>query len=388
MDIQLLRQELNKLLREKLEPVVELSDLNSEFPLEVYKEVARAGFGGVYLPEEYGGGGSLEGLMAVMEEMSKFSPGFALSAMASFQLFGYNIARLGTKDQKEKYLRGLMNEAKVGCWALTEPDVGSDAIHIKTTAKKEGNNYVLNGSKTFITNAPIADYFIIIANSGGGATGGGTGFNSGSAFVLEKGMKGLSVGKPFLKHGHRCSPTGQIFLDQVKVSKDCFLGSEGSAFADMKHSLELERFLVGPMVCGMLETLIEKSVAYAYGRQQFGQPILSFQLIQEKIARMRMHLEMIRSAVERGVALMEAGKSATNLATALKLYAGRAAVEMASESMQIHGGNGYMHEYRVEMFMRDAKLLEIGGGTNEMMIQILAKNTAKEIGKKSGLGTL
>src|SRR3989338_5230531 len=157
MDIQLLRQELKKLLHEKLEPVVESSDLNSEFPIAAYIEVAKAGFGGVYLPEEYGGGASLEGLMAVMEEMSKFSPGFALSTMASFQLFGYNIARPGTAAQKEKYLKGLTGEAKIGCWGLTEPDVGSDAIHIKTTAKKEGDEYILNGSKTFITNAPIAD---------------------------------------------------------------------------------------------------------------------------------------------------------------------------------------------------------------------------------------
>ena len=379
MDIQLLRQELNKLLREKLDPVVEQSDLNSEFPVEAYRAVAQAGFGGVFLPEEYGGGGNLEGLMVVMEEMSKFSPGFALSTMASFQLFGYNIARLGTAAQKEKYLRGLTGEAKIGCWALTEPDVGSDAIHIKTTAKKEGDEYILNGSKTFITNAPIADYFIIIANSGG------TGFNSGSAFVLEKGMKGLSVSKPFKKHGHRCSPTGQIFLDSVRVPAENLLGSEGQAFYDMKHSLELERFLIGPMVSGMLETLIEKCVSYAYSRQQFGQPILFFQLIQEKIARMRMHLEMIRAATAQGVTLIKEGKPAANLATALKLYGGKAAVDMGSEAMQIHGGNGYMHEYRVEMFMRDAKLLEIGGGTNEMMIQILAKNTIREVGKKFGV---
>lgn len=379
MDLTLLRQELRKLLLEKLEPVVEQADLNSEFPMDVYRAVAKAGYGNVNLPEEYGGGESLEGLLIVMEEISKFSPGFALSAMASFQLFGYNIARLGNAAQKEKYLRGLNEEAKIGCWALTEPDVGSDAVHIKTTAKRDGTNYILTGSKTFITNAPIADYFIIIANSGG------TGFNSGSAFVLEKGMKGLSVSKPFKKHGHRCSPTGQIFLDQVRVSKDHLLGSEGGAFPDMKHSLELERFMVGPMVSGMLETLIEKSVSYAYSRQQFGQPILFFQLIQEKIARMRMHLEMIRAATDQGVALIKEGRPATNLATALKLYAGKAAVDMGSEAMQIHGGNGYMHEYRVEMFMRDAKLLEIGGGTNEMMLQILAKNTIKEVGKKYGV---
>jgi len=242
MDLQLIREQLHKLLKEKLEPVVEESDLKSEFPIEVYNAVAESGFGAIFLPEEYGGGGSLEGLMVVMEEMSKFSPGFALSTMSSFQLYGYNMARLGNKEQKEKYLRPLIEQNKIGCWALTEPDIGSDAIHIKATAKKEGDDYILNGSKTFITNAPIADFFIVIVNTGG------EGINSGSAFVLEKGMKGLSVSKPFNKHGHRCSPTGQFFMEKVRVPKENLLGEEGRGFHDMKHSLEIERFLVGPMV--------------------------------------------------------------------------------------------------------------------------------------------
>lgn len=379
MDMNLLREQLAKLLNEKLAPVAEKCDLEGTFPIEAYNAIADAGFGSIYLPEEQGGGGSLDGLMVVMEEMSKVSPGFALSAMSSFQLYGYNVARLANDKQKEKFLKPVIQDRKIGCWGLTEPDVGSDAIHVKTTAKKEGDFYILNGSKTFITNAPIADFFIIIANTGG------EGFESGTAFLLEKGMEGLSVSQPFKKHGHRCSPTGQVFMDQVKVPVSNRLGEEGKGFYDMKHSLEIERLLVGPMVSGMLETLIDKSVSYAYTRQQFGQPILFFQLIQEKIARMKMHLEMIRAATEKGVSLIKEGQSIKTIATALKLYAGKASVDMGSEAMQIHGGNGYTHEYMVEMFMRDGKLLEIGGGTNEMMIQILAKDTIKEVGKKHGI---
>lgn len=379
MDLDLLRQELQKLLKEKLQPVVEESDLNGEFPLEAYNAMCDSGFGSIYLPEEYGGGGSIEGLMVIMEEMSKLSPGFALSTLSSFQLYGYNMARLGNAEQKEKYLRPLIQSRKIGCWGLTEPDVGSDAVHIQTTAKKDGDDYILNGSKTFITNAPIADFFIIIAKTEG------EGFNTGSTFVLEKGMEGLTVSQPFKKHGHRCSPTGQVFMDQVRVPKENLLGEEGKAFYDMKHSLEIERLLVGPMVAGMLETLIEKCVVYSYSRQQFGKPILYYQLIQEKIARMKMHLEMIRAATEKGVKYIKEGKSVKDIATALKLYAGQAAVEMGSEAIQIHGGNGYTHEYGVEMFMRDAKLLEIGGGTNEMMKQILAKDVIKAVGKKFGV---
>lgn len=379
MDMNLLREQLTKLLDDKLRPVVEQCDADAEFPLDAYNAIADAGFGAIFLPEEYGGGGSLDGLMLVMEEMNRYSPGFALSAMSSFQLYGYNIARLGTPEQKEKYLRPLIEKRKIGCWALTEPDIGSDAVHVKTTARKQGDHYILKGSKTFITNAPIADLFIIIANSGG------EGFETGSAFVLEKGMPGLSVSKPFKKHGHRCSPTGQIFMDDVKVPASQLLGKEGKAFYDMKHSLDIERLLVGPLVCGMLETLIEKCCTYAYGRSQFGQPIITYQMIQEKIARMRMHLEIIRAATNHAVTLMKENKPITNLATALKIHAARAAVEMGSEAMQLHGGNGYMHEYGVEMFARDAKLLEIGGGTSEMMLLILAKNTIKELGKKEGI---
>lgn len=379
MDLNLLREQLNKLLKEKLAPVVERSDLEGEFPLDAYNAIADSGFGSIFLPEAYGGGDSVEGLMLVMEEMSRFSPGFALSTMSSFQLYGYNMARLGNAEQKEKYLRPLIQNRKIGCWGLTEPDVGSDAVHIKTTAKRDGESYILNGSKTFITNAPMADFFIIIANSGG------EGFESGSTFVLEKGMPGLSVSKPFKKYGHRCSPTGQVFLDNVKVPAANRLGEEGRAFHDMKHSLEIERFLVGPMVTGMLKTLIDKCVGYAYSRQQFGQPILFYQMIQEKIAFMKMRLEIIESMVEKGIRLLKDGKPIKELATALKLFAGRGAVESGLDAMQIHGGNGYTHEYGVEMFMRDAKLLEIGGGTNEMMIQILAKDTIKEVGRRYGV---
>lgn len=379
MDLDLLRTQVQKLLTDKLQPVVEQCDLDGIFPIDCYNALADAGFGSIYLPEEYGGGGSLEGLMVLMEEMSRISPAFALSAMTSFQLFGYNVARLGNPSQKDKFLKPVIQNRKIGCWGLTEPDVGSDAVHIKTTAKREGDDYILNGSKTFITNAPIADFFIIIANTGG------EGIKSGSAFLLDKNMPGLSVSKPFKKHGHRSSPTGQVFMDQVRVPAANLLGTEGQGFLDMKHSLEIERLLVGPMVTGMLEALIDKCVKYAYTRQQFGQPILFYQLIQEKIARMRMHLEMIQAATKIGVQKLNQGESIKHIATALKLYAGKAAVDMGSEAMQLHGGNGYMHEYGVEMFMRDAKLLEIGGGTNEMMLQILAKDTIKEVAQRNGV---
>lgn len=379
MDLTVLREQLAKFSQDKLLPVTENADLNGEFPLDVFHEFSDLGLGAVYLPEDCGGADSLEGLFLVVEELSRVNPGFALSTMASYQLFGYNVARMGTPAQKEEFLKPLIHNRKIGCWALTEPDIGSDAVHVKTTAKKDGDDYILNGSKTFITNAPISDFFIIIANSGG------EGIQSGSAFLLKKGTEGLSVSKPFKKFGHRCSPTGQIFLENVRVPVAHRLGEEGKGFFDMKHSLEIERLLVGPMVAGMLKTLIEKSVVYAYQRQQFGQPILMYQLVQEKIANMKMHLEMIEAATEKGISRLKDGQSVKTMATALKLYAAQVGTQMGLEAMQIHGGNGYTHEYGVEMFMRDAKLMEIGGGTNEMMKQILAKDVIKEVGRQYGV---
>lgn len=372
MDLKLIREQVRKLLREKLASVALSCDHAHEFPWEAYNALADSGLAAMNLPQAYGGADDLEGFCVVIEEMSKISPAFALSVMVNYQLFGHNIARLGNPPQKEKYLKAIVTERKIGCWALTEPDVGSDAIHIKTTAKKKGTDYVLKGSKTFISNSPIADYFIVIALTGR------EGFDAATAFILEKGMKGLTVSQPFKKHGHRASPTGQIFLDDVKVSEQNILGAVGQGFSDMKHSLDLERFLLGPMVMGMLKALLEKSVSYAASREQFGQPIITYQLIQEKIARMRMNLEIMQALVDKGISLIKAGKNFHTLANSLKLYAGRMCVDMASEAMQILGGNGYMHEYGVEMFMRDAKLFEIGGGTNEMMLKVLAKQAMKE----------
>jgi isovaleryl-CoA dehydrogenase len=371
IDEKVFRGQVRKILQDTLAPIVLDYDIKGEFAWPAYNALADAGFGAIYLPGEYGGGDSLQGLAILVEEMSELCPAFAMSMMVSYQLFGYNVARIGTKEQKEKYLNAVITDKKIGAWALTEPDIGSDAVHIKTTATKEGDEYVINGSKTFITNAPIADYFIVIANSGG------KGFESGTAFILEKGMKGLSVSQPFLKHGHRGSPTGQVFLDHVRVPVSQRLGDEGKAFYDMKHSLDIERLMLGPMVIGMLKALLKKSVNYAKSREQFGQPIIQFQMIQEKLAEMKLNLEIVKALTEKGIAMLEKDQSINEVAAALKLYAGRVSVEASSQAMQIHGGNGYMHEYGVDMFLRDAKLFEIGGGTNEMMQQILAKHAIK-----------
>ncbi|MCP5464739.1 MAG: acyl-CoA/acyl-ACP dehydrogenase [Deltaproteobacteria bacterium] len=373
MDHDILRQELKKFVVKHLEPVALEADEKGVFPMEVYQAFCETGFGAVFLPEEFGGAASLKGLFIVMEELSRVSPAFALATMSSFQLFGYNICKIGTDAQKEKYLKGIVSDKKIGAWALTEPDTGSNAVGIETSAKKDGDDYIIKGSKTFITNAPIADYFIVITRTGG------EGFDCASAFIVEREMKGVAVSEPFKKHGHRSSPTGQVFFDDVRVSKDQMLGQEGRGFYDMKHSLDIERVLVGPMVLGMLKGLLHKCVNYAAGRIQFGKPILTYQLIQEKIAKMRTHIELIEACNEQALVQYEQGKSLKNLATALKLHAGRASVEMGSEAMQILGGNGYMHEYGVEMFARDAKLLEIGGGTTEMMLQIMAKEAVRDV---------
>ena len=246
-EIQQIRTSIKDFARKELLPVAEKVDDLEQFPIEVFKKLAQTKLHIVNLPEEYGGAESLFALSIVAEELSRVDPGFTLSVLASSQLFGYNVLRLGNQEQKERYLKPLANQGKIGCWALTEPDTGSNAVGIQTRASKKGDAYYVTGSKTFITNAPIADFFIIIARESG------EGIEGGTAFVLERSHPGLDLSAPLKKMGHRTSPTGQIFLHDCKIPASQVLGRPGKAFFDMKHSLDLERLGFMGMGLGMIK---------------------------------------------------------------------------------------------------------------------------------------
>jgi isovaleryl-CoA dehydrogenase len=373
-----IRESTRKLLKKELLPQLEHTEIEGVFAHDVLKKLGAAGLAAPMLPEPWGLG-DLAAQVTVAEEMGAASSGFGLSVLASVCLFGANVGRTGTPAQKEKYLPGIASGEKIGCWGLTEPGSGSDALAMKTRCERKGDHYVLNGSKTFITNAPIADFFIVIAREIGPDGKPIEGFQGGTAFILERGMEGLRTGKPFDKLGHWSSPTGEIFLDQVTVPVTQVLGKPGSAFAEMKYSLDVERAVFGGLGLGMMDSCIQTAVGYAAQRKQFGVSLLEHQLIQDKIAEMSARAELIRTYQYAVTEKLQQGGTANKEAAILKFMGSRFANEVADEAVQILGGYGYIREYGVERHLRDAKLYDIGGGTSEIQKMIVAKQVIKEI---------
>lgn len=382
-----IRTQTRKLLAKELLPRLEKTEESGEFCREAMRALGQAGLAGAMLPDPWGQGeilepgSSISGLMTqiiVSEEMGYASSGFGLSVLASVCLFGGNVARQGTEEQKKKYLPGIASGEKLGCWGLTEPAVGSDAVSIRTRCERQGDHYVINGSKTFITNAPIADYFMIIAREYGADGKPVEGFQGGTAFLLERGTEGLRTGKPFHKLGHWSSPTGEVFLENVKVPASQVIGKPGAAFLGMKVSLDIERAIFSGLGVGVMQYCLDAVIKYGAQRKQFGVPILEHQLIQDKVARMSASLEMTREYQYRVVEKLSRGQAANKEAAILKLMGARFCNEVAGEAVQALGGYGYMQEYGVERAFRDAKLFEIGGGTSEIQKMIIAKQAIKE----------
>jgi len=314
------------------------------------------------------GGG--EPLMAFVfvKEICRVSPSLALLLTGQLGLAANTILAKGTSDQIERYGLPLFRFDKQGCWGLTEPEAGSDAFALRTTAVPDGDDYVLNGSKTFITNAPDADIFVIWAHIDRGE-GSRADKRLIYPFVMEKGIPGLSVSRPMHKMGMCGSPTGEVFLDDVRVPVEQLLGKrEKTGREEAKESLSGEREGAPAMAWGIIERCLDDALEYACTRQQFGKYLIEYQLIQEKIAKMYMHLENVRNLVFKQAWAMREGKSREEDFTIAKYYASTAACEAASEAIQLMGGYGYTREYHVEMLFRDAKLIGIGGGTQEIQM--------------------
>jgi alkylation response protein AidB-like acyl-CoA dehydrogenase len=372
------RDSVRKLLLKEVAPRVATFEERGEFDREGLLSLGALGLAAPVFSEPYG----MNNLMVqciVAEEMGRVCSGFGLSALASVGLFGSNVDRQGTPEQKKKYLPEIATGKKIGCWALTEPGVGSDAMSIQTRCERKGDEYVLNGSKTFITNAPIADWFIVMTREYGADGKPVEGFQGGTAFILERGMPGLRTGQPFHKLGHKSSPTGEIFMENVRVPKTQVLGKPGAAFLGMKISLDFERAIFSGIGVGVMEFCLEQSVKYAMTRKQFGVPIAEHQLVQEKIAEMAAQLELTRTYQYKVIEMLMRGESCTKEAAILKCVGSRACFNAANEAVQVHGGYGYMQEYQVERCLRDAKLYEIGGGTTEIQKGIIAKMAIKEV---------
>lgn len=342
------------------------------------KELAASGQPAAETRErEAGGRGDAVAMQLIpIIELCRYCPGLVTAMGVSMGLTAAAILSKGTIPQKERWGLDLLTMKKIGAWAITEPSSGSDAFgSMKSTARRDGEGgYLLSGNKTFITNGPYADTIVFICKLE--EEGVAPKDRKVLTFVLDKGMPGLTQSKPMRKMGLHSSPTGELFLQDVRASRDRLLG-ETEAVASRsgaKATFSIERTGVASMALGIVERCLELSLQYARERVQFGRPIGEFQLIQDKLARMEVARLNLQNLVFRQIEMAEAGRGPTLAeASAMKLYAARAAVEVALEAVQVYGGNGYMAEYHVEQLCRDAKVLQIYAGTDEIQISAIAR---------------
>ncbi|MGH7372380.1 MAG: acyl-CoA dehydrogenase family protein, partial [Candidatus Methylomirabilales bacterium] len=331
-------------------------DQREEFPWEIVQGAASLGLLGILVPEGYGGAGmDYVSYVAILEELGRADGSVALTVEAHNSLGVNHILLFGTEEQRRRYLPPLARGEMLSAWALTEPGSGSDAAAMRTTAVRQEDAYVLTGTKNFITSGSVAGVYVILALSD--PTRGSHGI---SAFILERGTPGFSVGRREKKLGVRASDTAQLILDHVRLSAESLLGERHHGFIDALQVLDGGRIGIAALAVGLARAALEESIAYSKQRVQFGQPISSFQAIQFKLADMATAIDAARLLTYRAAVLADQGKPFTKEASMAKVYSAEAAVAAATQAIQIHGGYGYTVEYPVERYLRDAKLCEIG----------------------------
>ena len=365
----LLRKTVREFAERELAPRSRAWDEEQAFPREVFTKLGELGLAGVCWPSEYGGSGmSTLDWTIVMEELARVDAGVALSLAAHHGLCSAHVFLAGSEEQRRRWLVPLARGEKVGCWGLTEPGSGSDASGMRTTAVSDGGHWVLNGSKNFITNGGIADVAVVMA-----VTDRSKGKKGISAFVLERGTPGFRSGKKEDKLGVRSSDTSELVFEDCRVAASALLGREGMGFVDTLRILDRGRIGIASFSVGIAQGSLEASTRYAAQRKQFGHPIADFQGVQFKIADMATKVAASRLLTRRAAALADAGRGHTIESSMAKLFASEAAVEAALEAIQIHGGYGYLKEYPVERYLRDAKIGTIGEGTSEVQRLVIAR---------------
>jgi len=356
----------------EVSPLAAVIDESGEFPLETVKKMAKLGFMGIPFPKEYGGAGadSLTYILAI-EEIAKACATTAV-ILAVHLLSSFGVYMFGNTQQKEKYLIPLAQGRSLGAFGLTEPNAGTDASNQQTTAVLEGDEYVINGTKIFITNGGYADIYIVTA-----MTDPSKGLKGISAFIVEKGTPGFSFGKKENKMGIRASSTTELIFQGCRIPKENLLGKEGEGFKIAMQCLEGGRISVGAEALGLAQAALDESVKYSKERQQFNKPIASFQAIQWMIADMATEIDCARMLVYRAAWLKDNKKPFGKESSMAKLYASETATRCALKAVQIHGGYGYIKEYKVERLLRDAKITEIYEGTSEVQRMVIAGATLK-----------
>lgn len=344
-------------------------DKTGEFPWDNYFKAAELGILGMTLPEEMGGTGSdMVSYVVAIEELSRASASLADSCMLVDMLAAL-LYRYGTGEQKDKYIKPLISGKMMGCFAVTEPNAGSDLAGMKTSAVRDGGHWVLNGAKMFINNAPIADMAIVFAvnDKEKGSRGGVT------AFLVENGTPGFSRGKAEDLMGQRSLQVGQLFLEDVRVPQENILGEIGQGFRMAMSVLDSGRIEIAALALGIAQAALDESLKYAQERVQFGRPIAKFQAIQWKLADMATEIEAARLLIYQAASLKDRGKNYTKQAAMAKLFASDIAARATTEAVQIHGGYGFTKEYTVERLYRDVKITQIYEGTNEIQRMVIAR---------------
>ncbi len=386
MDFQLsdeqrmIKETVNKWSFNELGPLQEKIDEEDWFPPDFFKKCAELGILGITIDEKYGGlGGDVLMQTLAIEEMSRVCPGLAMTYGAHSNLCANNIYKNAGEMLKEKYLGPLVSGEKVGALGLTEPNAGSDAMSLRTRADRKGDKYILNGTKIFITNGPIADTLLVYAK-----TRSDLGSKGISAFIVEKDFPGFSVSRKLKKCGMRGSPTGELVFENCEVPAENLVGQENMGVHVMTSGLDIERIVLAGGSVGMAEQALEYSIRYSVEREQFGQSIANFQMIQQKLADMFARTEAARllvyRAAEMGQQAVRGGKGTelTKHAAAAILFAAETATWVCDQAVQIHGGYGYCLEFPVQKLWRDAKLYEIGAGTSEIRRIIVARELTRD----------
>ncbi len=370
------QQMTRRFARNEITPLASLIDEEGRFPFETFRKMGELGLLGILIPEAYGGvGQSILTFCVVMEEIAYACAATAMSYTVSSALCGHNLVRNASEAQKRRYLPELASGRKIFSIAMTEPGAGSDVLSMRSTAERRGDHYVINGSKTFITNAPVSEVFLVYVRTDRAAGPHGL-----SLILVEKGTPGFSVGQPFKKMGMNGSPTAEIFFSDCRVPVENLVGKEHGAMSMLLGGLDMERAVGAPLGVGAAQCALDRCLAYVQERHQFGQPLALFEMIQAKLANMSVEIEAARLLTHKAAWLCDQGVRCSAEASQAKLYATEMGVRVASEAVQIFGGYGYMREYGIERLYRDAKAGTIVAGTSEIQRLIIARELMKRSG--------
>jgi alkylation response protein AidB-like acyl-CoA dehydrogenase len=356
--------------RREVDPIVEEYDESQHFPREVMAKAGELGFLGILFPEEYGGAGlGYIEYVLVVTELSRVDPSVGISIAAHNSLCSNHIYKFGSHEQRQRWLTPLASGQKIGAWSLTEPGAGSDAAGTRSRAERTKDGWVLNGAKTFTTHGAVGDICVVFAVTDPN----GPRHHHIAAFVLDKGMPGFRAGKKENKLGIRASDTSEVIMEDCFVGPDRLLGEEGEGFIQALRILDGGRISIAALGLGTAMGAFDTARAYSRERQQFGQPIASFQAIQFALAEMATRIAAAEALTLAAAEAMDRGRPVSRLASQAKLYAGEAAVFCAERGVQIHGGYGFIKDYRAEKYFRDSKICTIGEGTSEVQRLVIAR---------------